>query len=151
VPKGRGIVAQAQRPVQGGGQDAGDSVIVLWCRYEHGVVGAYLLPKLLHGLGDPLVLYVLVEVGYPAQIEALAAHPLWSHLVRRPQDAAVEGGPPEAAGEAEYSEISMVHRLSPENVLGPDPLRPISRYPSSVALGWRKRIRCNAIHPSSWK
>jgi hypothetical protein len=36
VAEGRGIVARAQRPVQGGGQDAGDGVVVLWCRYEHG-------------------------------------------------------------------------------------------------------------------
>jgi hypothetical protein len=67
--------------------------------------------QLLHGLGDPFVLYVLVEVGYAAEVEALAAHPLRPHLVRRPQDAAVEGGPPEAAGEAEYLEIFMVHWL----------------------------------------
>jgi hypothetical protein len=113
VPKGRGIVARAQRPVQGGSENPGNRIVVLWGGYEYSIVGAYLLPKLLHGLGDPLVLYVLVEVGYPAQIEALAAHPLWSHLVRRPQDAAVEGGPPEAAGEAEYPEIFMVQCLSP--------------------------------------
>src|SRR3712207_3639706 len=111
VPKGRGIVARAQRPVQGGGEDAGDGVVVLWRRYEHGVVGAYLLPQLLDGLRSPLVLDVLVEVRYAAQIEALAAHPLRSHLVRRPQDAAVEGGSPEAGGEAEYPEIFMVHCL----------------------------------------
>jgi hypothetical protein len=42
--------------------------------------------------------------------------------VRSPQDAAVEGGPPEAAGEAEYAEIFMVHCLSPVSVLDAYPL-----------------------------
>src|SRR3712207_5072039 len=50
VTEGCRIVARAQRPVQGGGQDAGDRVVVLRCGYEHGVVGAYLLPELSHGL-----------------------------------------------------------------------------------------------------
>src|SRR5215213_6557557 len=99
VPKGRGIVTRTQAPIQGGGQDAGNSVVVLRCRYEHGVVGAYLLPELLHGLGVALILYVLVEVRYPAEVEALAAHPLRSHLVCRPDNATVEGGTPEASGE----------------------------------------------------
>src|SRR3954466_5717723 len=74
---------RAQAPVQGGGQDTGDGVVVLWCRYEHGVVGAYLLPKLLHGLGVPLVLDVMVEVRYPGGVEALATHPIRSHFVRK--------------------------------------------------------------------
>src|SRR5215217_5659349 len=117
VPKGRRIVTRTQAPVQGGGQDARNSVVVLWCRYEHGVVGAYLLPELLHGLGDAPVLYVLVEVRYAGEIEALATHPLRSHLVRRLDDAAVEGGSPEASGEAEYAEISVVHDLPPGSVL----------------------------------
>src|SRR5829696_5116913 len=113
VTEGRGIVARAQAPVQGGGQDAGDGIVVLWCCYEHGVVGAYLLPKLFDGFGVPLVLYVLVEVGYAGEVEALATHRLRSHFVRRPHDATVEGGSPEAGGEAEYPEISIVHCLSP--------------------------------------
>src|SRR5919112_3133324 len=121
VPKGRRIVARAQAPVQGGGQDAGNSVVVLGCCYEHSVVGAYLLPKLFDGLGVPLVLYVLVEVGYAGEVEALATHPLRSHLVRGPHDAAVEGGSPEASGEAEYAEIFMLHRLYPMSLRDPDP------------------------------
>src|SRR5215213_3238099 len=100
VTKGRRIVARAQAPVQGGGQDAGDSVVVLRCCYEHGVVGANLLLKLFHRRRDSLVLYVLVEVGYSGEVEALATHPLRSHLVRRPHDATVKGGSPEASGEA---------------------------------------------------
>src|SRR5215203_4365824 len=117
VTKGRGVVTRAQAPVQGDGQDAGDSVVVLRCCYEHGVIGANLLPKLFHRLRDALVLYVLVEVRYAGEVEALATHPLRSHLVRRPDNAAVEGGSPEASGEAEYSEISMVHGLPPGGVL----------------------------------
>src|SRR5215218_1639310 len=113
VPKGRGVVTRAQAPVQGGGQDAGDSVVVLRCCYEHGVVGANLLPKLCDGFGVPLVLYVLVEVGYAGEVEALATHPLRSYLVRGPHDAAVEGRSPEASGEAKDAEISMVHGLPP--------------------------------------
>jgi hypothetical protein len=42
--------------------------------------------------------------------------------VRRPHDAAVDGGPPEAAGEAEYAEIFMFHCLYPVSLLDPDPL-----------------------------
>src|SRR5215211_2804566 len=117
VSEGRGIVTRAQRPVQGGGQDAGNGVVVLRCCYEHGVVGAYLLPELFHRLRDALVLYVLVEVRYAGEVEALATHPLRSHLVRRPHDATVKGGSPEASGEAEYAEISMVHGLPPGSVL----------------------------------
>src|SRR5215217_2071885 len=72
------------------------------------------------GSGIAFVLYVLVEVRYPPHIEALAAHPLRSDLVGCPEDAAVEGGPPEAAGEAEYPEIFMVHDIvSPVGVLDP--------------------------------
>jgi hypothetical protein len=41
--------------------------------------------------------------------------------VRRPNDATVEGGPPEAAGEAEYAEIFMLHCLYPVSLLDPDP------------------------------
>src|SRR4051812_47768938 len=100
VTKGCGVVTRAQAPVQGGSQDAGDGVVVLRRRYEHGVVGTYLLPKLFHRLRDALVLDVLVEVGYPGEVEALATHPLRSHLVRRPDDATVKGGSPEASGEA---------------------------------------------------
>src|SRR5215213_3656434 len=122
VSEGRGIVTRTQRPVQGGGQDAGDSVVVLRCCYEHGIVGANLLPKLFHRLRDSLVLYVLVEVGYAGEVEALATHPLWSHLVRRPHDATVKGGSPEARGEAEYAEISIIHCLSSVGVLDPDHL-----------------------------
>src|SRR5215208_2866470 len=117
VPKGRRIVARAQAPVQCGGQDARNGVVVLGCCYEHSVIGAYLLPKLFDGFGVPLVLYVLVEVGYAGEVEAVATHPLRSHLVRRPDNAAVEGGSPEASSEAEYSEISMVHGLPPGSVL----------------------------------
>src|SRR5215216_6163102 len=113
VPKGRRIVARAQAPVQGGGQDAGNGVVVLGCCYEHGVVGAYLLPELFHRLRDALVLYVLVEVGYAGEVEPLATHPLRCHLVRGPHDAAVEGRSPEASGEAKDAEISMVHGLPP--------------------------------------
>src|SRR5215211_664278 len=122
VSEGRGIVARAQAPVQGGGQDAWVSVVVLRCCYEHGIVGANLLPKLLHRLRDALVLYVLVEVRYAGEVEALATHPLRSHLVRRPHDATVEGGSPEASSEAEYAEISMIHCLSSVGVLDPDHL-----------------------------
>src|SRR5215213_5316336 len=122
VAEGRGVVTRTQTPVQGGGQDAGDSVVVLRCRYEHGVVGAYLLPKLFHRLRDALVLYVLVEVGYAGEVEALATQPLRSHLVRCPHDATVKGGSPEASGEAEYGEISMIHCLSSVGVLDPDHL-----------------------------
>ncbi len=114
-------MARAQAPVQGGGQDTGNGVVVLRGRYKHGVVGAYLLPKLFYGLGVPLVLEVLVKVRYPGEVEVFAAHPLRSHLVRRPHDATVEGGPPEAAGEAEYPEIFMVHCLYPVSLLDPDP------------------------------
>src|SRR5215212_1777053 len=121
VPKGRRIVARAQAPVQGGGQDAGDSVVVLGCCYEHGVVGAYLLPKLFDGLGVALILEILVEVRYPGEIEGFAAHPLRSHLVRRPHDATVEGGSPEAGGEAEYAEAFMLHCLHPVSLLDPYP------------------------------
>jgi hypothetical protein len=42
--------------------------------------------------------------------------------VRHPNDATVEGGPPEAAGEAEYPEIYMLHCLYPVSLLDPDPL-----------------------------
>src|SRR3712207_2780573 len=121
VAERRRIVTRAQRPVQGGGQDAGDRVVVLRCGYEHGVVGTYLLPKLSHGLGVPLILEILVKVRYPGEIEVLATHPLRSHLVRRPHDATVVGGPPEAAGEAEYAEIFMLHCLYPLSLLDPDP------------------------------
>jgi hypothetical protein len=120
VAERRRIVARAQRPVQGGGQDAGDRVVVLRCGYEHGVVGTYLLPKLFHGLGVPLILEILVKVRYPGEIEVFATHPLRSHLVRRPHDATVEGGPPEAAGEAEYAEIFMLHCLHPDSLLDSD-------------------------------
>src|SRR5215208_1955945 len=122
VTKGCGVVTRAQAPVQGGGQDAGDSVVVLRCGYEHGVVGTYPLPKLFHRLGVALVLYVLVEVRYAGEVEALATHPLRSHFVRRPRDATVKGGSPEASGEAEYAEISMIHCLSSVGVLDPDHL-----------------------------
>src|SRR5215211_7138238 len=98
---------------------ANHSHVALWCGYEHGVVGAYLLPELLYGFGVSLILYVLIEVRYPAHIEALATYPLRSYLVRRPQDAAMEGGPPEAAGEAEYPEIFMLHYLYPVSLLDP--------------------------------
>ena len=50
--------ARAQAPVQSGGQDARDSVVVLRCCYEYGVVGANLLPKLFDRFGVPLVLYL---------------------------------------------------------------------------------------------
>jgi hypothetical protein len=40
--------------------------------------------------------------------------------VRRPYDTTVEGGPPEAAGEAEHAEISMLHCLPPTSVLDSD-------------------------------
>src|SRR5215218_4504135 len=127
VTKGRRIVARAQAPVQGDGQDAGDSVVVLRCCYKHGVAGVNLLPKLFHRLRDALVLYVLVEVRYAGEVEALATHPLRSHLVRCPHDTTVKGGSPEASGEAEYAEISMIHCLSSVGVLDPDHLssRPI--------------------------
>src|SRR5215211_2094812 len=92
VAEGRWVVTRTQAPVQGGGQDARDGVVVLGCCYEHGVIGAYLLPKLCDGFGVPLVHYVLVEVGYPGEVEALATHPLRRHFVRRPDNAAVEGG-----------------------------------------------------------
>src|SRR5215208_457095 len=127
VAEGRGVVTRTQSPVQGGGQDARNGVVVLGCCYEHSVIGAYLLPKLFHRLRDALVLYVLVEVGYAGEVEALATHPLRSHLVRCPHDATVKGGSPEASGEAEYAEISMIHCLSSVGVLDPDHLssRPI--------------------------
>src|SRR5215208_2429483 len=132
VTEGRGIVTRAQAPVQGGGENAGDGVVVLWGCYEHGVVGAYLLPKLFHGLGVALVFEVLVEVGYPGEVEALATHPLRSHFVCRPHDAPVEGGLPEAAGEAEYAEISLVHCLSPRRRSRSRP--PSDRYPVTLAV-----------------
>src|SRR5215204_414984 len=91
VAEGRGVVTRTQTPVQGGGQDAGDSVIVLRCCYEHGVVGAYLLPKLLHRLRDALVLYVLVEVGYAVEVKTLATHTPTRYLFPRPLHHKVEG------------------------------------------------------------
>jgi len=113
-------VTRTQTPVQGRGQDAGDRVIVLRRRYEHGVVGTYLLPKLFHGLGVALILYVLVKVRYPGEIEVFATYALRSHLVRCPHDATVDGGSPETAGQAQYPEISMIHCLPPVSVLDAD-------------------------------
>src|SRR5215207_6219455 len=112
VTQGRGIVTRAQAPVPGRCEDAGDGVVVLRCCHEHGVVGADLLPKLFHGLGVTLILYVLVEVGYLGEVEALATHTPRRYLVCRPHDAPVDGGPPEAASEAEFVEISLVHCLA---------------------------------------
>jgi hypothetical protein len=40
--------------------------------------------------------------------------------MRRPHDATVEGGQPEAAGEAEYAEIFMLHCLYSFSLLDPD-------------------------------
>jgi hypothetical protein len=131
VTEGRRSVTRAQTPVQSGGQDTGDGVVILWCRYEHGVVGVYLLPQFFYGIGVALVLKVLVEVRYPGEVEALATHPLRRHLVRRSHDAAVDGGPPEAAGEAEYPEIPMVYCLPPVSLLDPD-LLSSSAYPPSA-------------------
>src|ERR687897_1504744 len=141
VTKRRRVVARAQRPVQGGGQDAGDGVVVLRCGYEHGVIGAYLLPKLFDGFGIALILEVLVEVRHPGEVEALATHPLRSHLARRSHDAPVEGGSPEAGGEAEYAEITIFHCLSPRKRSRSQPP------PTGIPLPQQCSPRLEEAHP----
>jgi transposase len=69
------------------------------------------------GTWDRLLEHAQTKSDAVGEVEALATHPLRSHLVRRPDNAAVEGGSPEASGEAEYAEISMVHGLPPGSVL----------------------------------
>ena len=94
VPKGRGIVTGAQRPVQGGGEDPGDGVVVLRRRYEHGVVGTDLLFEFAHRFRVSLGLDVGVEVGDAPEVEAVAGHPFRAELVRGAQESAVYGGLP---------------------------------------------------------
>jgi hypothetical protein len=50
VMEGRGVVTRAQAPDQGDCQDGGDGGVVLRGCYEHGVVGAYFLPKFIQYL-----------------------------------------------------------------------------------------------------
>jgi hypothetical protein len=92
----------AQGPVERGRQDTGDGVVVLGGGDEDGVGLSYLLFWITYRRGVTLVLYVLVEEGnLPELLVRLDGDALGCQLPRGSDEAAVEGGPPQAARQVE--------------------------------------------------